>query len=142
MKSPPMNSTQAWARMCRAQRALRDDLDDRIDGVLGGWADDLSPPTPGINPDLWKDFCDAAAVYRKAKAREAKARASRSTTTAMDIVFDGPPGPEAGRFVEVEFGGRSLRIGKWHKRPDGLWALRFSASDLATAQRLTNRSTS
>jgi len=43
----------------------------------------------------------------------------------IDIVFDGPPGPEAGRFVEVENDkGESIRFGHWVKREDGFWALR------------------
>jgi len=43
----------------------------------------------------------------------------------FDIVFDGPPGPEAGRFVEVERDGKSISVGKWLKREDGLWILRI-----------------
>ena len=40
------------------------------------------------------------------------------------IVFDGPPGPESGRFIEVENeNGRGLRAGEWRERPDGLWSL-------------------
>lgn len=40
------------------------------------------------------------------------------------IVFDGPPGPEAGRFVEVENGYRKgVDVGTWVKRDDGLWEL-------------------
>ena len=47
----------------------------------------------------------------------------------IDIVFDGPPGPEAGRFVEVEDNaGRSLKFGEWVHRPDGYWVLRFTAA--------------
>ncbi len=43
----------------------------------------------------------------------------------IDIVFDGPPGPESGRFVEVEdLNGRSIIVGEWIERPDGYWALR------------------
>ena len=43
---------------------------------------------------------------------------------SIQIVFDGPPGPTAGRFVEVEdAGGKSSRIGEWHERSDGYWAL-------------------
>ena len=49
----------------------------------------------------------------------------------LQIVFDGPPGPEAGRFVEVEDStGRSIRLGEWVKREDGLWALRITAVDV------------
>jgi hypothetical protein len=47
-----------------------------------------------------------------------------------DIVFDGPPGPEAGRFIEVEDGnGRSVSVGEWIERDDGLWALRLTEND-------------
>jgi hypothetical protein len=50
----------------------------------------------------------------------------------VDIVFDGPPGPESGRFVEVENEhGRSIDLGDWVHRPDGFWALRISPDDLA-----------
>jgi len=36
----------------------------------------------------------------------------------VNFVFDGPPGPEGPRFVEVEtLGGQSLRVGKWLKYP-------------------------
>ncbi|TDW95370.1 MULTISPECIES: hypothetical protein [Kribbella] len=45
---------------------------------------------------------------------------------AINVIFDGPPAPDAGRFVEVEDDrGRSLSIGEWIERPDGLWALRI-----------------
>lgn len=44
----------------------------------------------------------------------------------IDIVFDGPPGPEAGRFVEVENSMReSINVGEWLKRADGYWVLRL-----------------
>jgi hypothetical protein len=44
----------------------------------------------------------------------------------IDVVFDGPPGPEAGRFVEVEDAhGMSVSIGEWIDRGDGYWALRL-----------------
>lgn len=43
----------------------------------------------------------------------------------IDFVFDGPPGPEAGRFVEAENpDGQSVKVGEWLERPDGKWALR------------------
>lgn len=45
---------------------------------------------------------------------------------AIDVVFDGPPGPSAGRFVEVEdLSGKSVSIGQWIDRGDGMWALRI-----------------
>jgi hypothetical protein len=58
----------------------------------------------------------------------------------VDIVFDGPPGPESGRFIEVENQhGRSVNIGEWIHRPDGFWALRINPSDITKlASDLTN----
>jgi len=44
----------------------------------------------------------------------------------LDIVFDGPPSHESGRFVEVENpDGASVNVGKWIDRKNGLWALRI-----------------
>lgn len=44
----------------------------------------------------------------------------------LDVVFDGPPSHESGRFVEVEnMAGASVRAGEWIDRGDGLWALRL-----------------
>jgi hypothetical protein len=49
----------------------------------------------------------------------------------VDIVFDGPPGPEAGRFVEVESPpGTSIGdYGEWVHREDGYWVLRVIEDD-------------
>ena len=45
---------------------------------------------------------------------------------AINIIFDGPPGPEAGRFVEVETDdGKSINAGEWIEK-DGYWALRIT----------------
>ena len=44
----------------------------------------------------------------------------------IDIVFDGPPANESGRFIEVEDeNGHGLSFGEWVERPDGYWALRI-----------------
>ncbi|MBC8459657.1 MAG: hypothetical protein H8D67_16830 [Deltaproteobacteria bacterium] len=46
---------------------------------------------------------------------------------AINIIFDGPPSHESGRFVEVETDdGKSINAGKWVEREDGLWALRIT----------------
>lgn len=51
------------------------------------------------------------------------------------IVFDGPPGPESGRFVETENAeGHGISIGEWHDRPDGLVELRIEGVDLSVAE--------
>ena len=45
----------------------------------------------------------------------------------IDIVFDGPPSHESGRFVEVEDStGKSIAIGNWVEREDGYWVLRIA----------------
>lgn len=47
-------------------------------------------------------------------------------TPFFDVVFDGPPSAESGRFVEVEDEqGRSFNAGEWIDRGDGTWALRI-----------------
>ena len=46
----------------------------------------------------------------------------------INIIFDGPPGHDAGRFVEVETDdGKSINAGEWIERPDGCWALRITS---------------
>ncbi len=55
-------------------------------------------------------------------------------TATVDVVFDGPPGHESGRFVEVEVDGKSIRLGEWIERGDGLWALRIHGVDLTAAR--------
>jgi len=53
---------------------------------------------------------------------------SMSKTQQVDIVFDGPPGPTAGRFVEAENAkGEGVSVGEWVKRDDGYWVLRLQA---------------
>lgn len=50
----------------------------------------------------------------------------------IDIVFDGPPEAEAGRFVEVEDSkGNSIRLGTWVRDigPSPFWILRITKSD-------------
>ena len=67
----------------------------------------------------------------EAKVTEAEKRA------AINIIFDGPPGPEGGRFVEVETDdGHSIKVGEWIERTDGLWALRIMQSERERAVKL------
>ena len=45
----------------------------------------------------------------------------------INIIFDGPPGPDGAQFVEVETDdGKSINVGEWIERDDGLWALRIT----------------
>lgn len=60
-------------------------------------------------------YCDAVKEYEDTLPKH------------IDVVFDGPPGPEAGRFVEVENDeGHSINFGEWVKRDDGYWVLRIN----------------
>lgn len=46
----------------------------------------------------------------------------------INIIFDGPPSHESGRFIEVETDdGKSINAGEWIDRKDGTWALRITA---------------
>lgn len=51
--------------------------------------------------------------------------------STVDILFDGPPGPVAGRFVEVEDteSRKSVKFGEWIERDDGFWVLRVRVHD-------------
>lgn len=49
-------------------------------------------------------------------------------TKYIDIVFDGPSGPEAPRLIEAEDDtGHSIDLGEWLQRPDGRWVLRLTS---------------
>lgn len=54
------------------------------------------------------------------------ARRERAQADFIDVIFDGPPGHKAGRFIEVEDpSGKSVRAGDWIDRGSGQWALRI-----------------
>ena len=57
----------------------------------------------------------------------------------VDIVFDGPPGPVSGRFVEVEDDqGRGIAIGEWIERDSGMWALRIQLPGLEEIDKVSD----
>src|SRR5215207_2708310 len=57
----------------------------------------------------------------------------------VDIVFDGPPGPESGRFIEAEDAdGKSIRFGQWIERSDGRWVLRITVADFQKPRRVVD----
>jgi hypothetical protein len=68
-------------------------------------------------------------VYRKALAALSAPRSAGpgEPVGALHVVFDGLPGPEGGRFVEVETSdGESVDAGEWYgPRADGLYELRI-----------------
>lgn len=71
----------------------------------------------------------------KAARAELDELREQANGTPIDIVFDGPPSHESGRFVEVEtLDGKSVNVGEWIQRPDGFWALRLIALLTARAK--------
>lgn len=59
-------------------------------------------------------------------AIEKEPEAEKPAQGFIDIVFDGPPAHESGRFIEVEDeNGCGTNVGEWVERPDGFWALRI-----------------
>jgi hypothetical protein len=63
--------------------------------------------------------------------RSLPATCAGMTDPHINIVFDGPPGPEGGRFVEIEdAAGRSITLGEWIERDDGLWTLRIGLAEI------------
>lgn len=55
-------------------------------------------------------------------------------TQELHIIFDGPPGPEAGRFVEVETRfGHSVNVGEWKQRGK-FWVLVLTPDDFPTEE--------
>jgi hypothetical protein len=48
----------------------------------------------------------------------------------LNIIFDGPPAAQSGRFIEVEDDeGRSINAGEWIDRGDGTWVLRLATPE-------------
>ena len=66
------------------------------------------------------DPCVAAGDHIEGCIYGGVPRRGKEATVKINIVFDGPPGPEPGRVVEVEdTDGDSVRIGIWMKYPKG-----------------------
>ena len=58
----------------------------------------------------------------------------------IQILFDGPPGPNPGQFVEVENDqGKSINAGQWVERDDGLWALQITFTGELVAAGVSRR---
>lgn len=83
--------------------------------------------------DAYEEVLDLAVYLRQAIyecaapwVRRAADGASGSAPGYVDVVFDGPPSAESGRFVECEDEtGASISAGEWIDRGNGLWALRI-----------------
>ena len=117
-------------------------VDSEFDGVTAGFLDSYgewySPnsdykltrvvawqPLPAAPSLLATHRGQASGCHSECDALSAQQTAPQG----LRIVLDGPPGPEAGRFVEVEnAAGRSVNAGEWRERADGLWELVLHAA--------------
>ena len=93
----------------------------------------------GFVYDDWSAFSPVKVQRHQAGERlvayierlEAERDALLAERTLVDIVFDGPPSHESGRFVEVEdMSGAGVRVGEWIDRGNGYWALRIPTTTL------------
>ena len=110
---------------------MAESLKERVERLSAEWQDAFAALKEA---GLRSDDDDPIAVRYRA-ASDAVNHAHRRMEAAahevelVDVVFDGPPGHVAGRFVEVENSdGQSVRVGEWVQRPDGYWVLRMPVS--------------
>ena len=69
---------------------------------------------------------DGAIVYIRGVGLDGRPEPSglRQEGQLINVVFDGPPGPVAPGFVEIETpAGKGLKIGEWKQRKDGRWVI-------------------
>ena len=93
-------------------------LDDIVEGRWSTWNTFAGDLEHGHERAA---MCDAQEAVKVAAAASAY-----PATRTVDVLFDGPPGPTPGRFVEVEtLDGRSVNVGQWLDHGDGTWALRI-----------------
>jgi hypothetical protein len=83
--------------------------------------------------EIWGVLCpDCGPENYEVIAREVGKLRDQVENAYVDVVFDGAPGPELPRFVEVENEqGKSIDFGKWMERSDGWWVLRIPVAGSA-----------
>jgi hypothetical protein len=72
----------------------------------------------------------------KAALATQQAAQSAGNSTAINLIFDAPPGRKGGRFIEAETdNGHIIRAGEWLQRQDGNWALMLMQADAIEMRR-------
>ena len=79
-----------------------------------------------------------AAPKQDATRTDGDLRLLDTESRPIDVVFDGPPSHESGRFVELEVDGFSVGAGEWVQRGD-LWLLRLSIKEIKAAFGMVDR---
>ncbi len=112
----------------------RVNIPDRVREIVRANKEMAEELTRDVDP---VDVIEAATVSRDPRAKSDDRASDRTVADLrafayIDVVFDGPPAPEAGRFVEVEDPrGYSVNVGDWIDRGNGLWALRITMPSAA-----------
>ncbi len=101
-------------------------------GALSGQPEPLpAPDAQALRGQIESEVWEA----RKRIEAALHAEIAELRAQIVDVVFDGPPGPEGGRFVECEDAdGVSINAGNWWQREDGYWALRIVRPPTRTVQ--------
>lgn len=109
------------ASMSSRREELLAKLDDVVEGRWSTWNTFANDFEHGHERAA---VCDAQQAVMLAAAASAY-----PMSETIDVVFDGPPGHESGRFIEVEnIDGASVGIGEWIDRGNGMWALRIEVA--------------
>jgi hypothetical protein len=96
----------------------KEQFDERyIAAYVSTWSE------PNLLAQAMEESTWARTLMRRALEAECDAP-GKSEPQEVLIIFDGPPGPESGRFVETETPeGNSCKAGGWKQLPGGLWSL-------------------
>ncbi|KKM05693.1 hypothetical protein LCGC14_1751510 [marine sediment metagenome] len=78
----------------------------------------VCPKRPEVG-QVWNAYPSQALIAD----RHETVNGEEGNSKPIEIVFDGPPSHESGRFVEVEQGGKSIKFGEWRDGKDGFWYL-------------------
>lgn len=106
---------------CRCPAQVLKVIIRRLQATLDG--DPHYTATPELR-EAWR--ASAVRYSHKLEKQIAALQDTLATCDFIDVVFDGPPSHVCGRFVEVEDPeGKSINVGQWIDRGNGLWALRI-----------------
>ncbi len=122
-----MYSEADAALIAHAPTALRA-LVDEVQGLQHSLADAMLQidALQGSNKVHMSSVAELTRTLKETKEALRVAKTSVAELELVDIVFDGPPGPVCGRFVEVEDqSGKSIRVGEWIHKGD-YWVLQLT----------------
>lgn len=125
---PTPKAIEAASDWCRTRPVvgLRDELAELLDR-FAAQREAESNPAAKIFDHKWLDPECVENGCKSLSGAPPQTGVGDAVADYVDIVFDGPPSHESGRFVEVENSeGASIKFGEWVHREDGYWALRIN----------------